>query len=435
MNDLPLLGLGLFLLLLVLLSAFFSGSETALMTLNRYRLGHKAQQGHKGAILARGLLERPDRLIGLILLGNNFVNILASSLATIIALQIGGEGSIAVAALILTLVILIFAEVSPKTLAALHPERLAYPAAFVYTPLLKVLYPLVWCVNWLANGFLHSLGVRLDDEHTSALSREELRTIFSEAGAMIPERSRNMLLAILDLEQATVEDIMIPRHEVDGIDLQHSEEEIINAVRNSAYTRLPLFDGGVDSVVGIIHVRDALRLLLEKGLGKEHLREIARPPYFVPEGTQLYQQLIAFQREKHQIGLVVDEYGDFLGLITLTDLLEEIVGEFASDPADTIGEIHRGENGSLLIDCSISVRELNRALRWKLPTSGPKTLNGLIVEYMETIPEPGTSLKLYGHPLEIMHTAESAVKTVKYATKGTRKASPLRGGEKSRSAP
>jgi len=432
LNDLPLLGLALFLLVLILFSAFFSGSETAIMTLNRYRLGYRAQQGHRGAILARKLLDRPDRFIGLVLLGNNFVNILASSLATIIALRIGGEGSIAAAALVLTLVILIFAEVSPKTLAALHPERIAYPAAYVYTPLLKVLYPIVWSVNWMANGFLHLLGVRLDDEPTSALSREELRTIFSEAGAMIPERSRNMLLAILDLEQATVEDIMIPRHEVDGIDLQHSEEEIINAVKNTAYTRLPLFDGGIDSVVGVIHVRDALRVLLEKGLGKEHLSEIARPPYFVPEGTQLYQQLINFQREKHQIGLVVDEYGDFLGLVTLTDLLEEIVGEFASDPADTIGEVHRGEDGSLLIDCSISVRELNRALRWKLPTTGPKTLNGLIIEYMETIPEPGTSLKLYGHPLEIMHTAESSVKTVKYIGKPTRKSAPLRAGEKAR---
>ncbi len=414
MNTVPLSGLFLFLLFLILLSGFFSGSETALMTLNRYRLKHQAEQGHKGALLARALLERPDRLIGLILLGNNFVNILASSLATLIALRIGGEGAIAAATGILTLVILIFAEVSPKTLAALHPERLAYPAAFLYTPLLKLLYPLVRSVNWITNGLLGMLGVRPEDGGNSALSREELRTLVNEAGAMIPERSRTMLLAILDLENATVEDIMIPRNEVDGIDIRDSEEEIINQVKNAAYTRLPLFDGDIDSVIGIIHIRDTLHALLDKGLGKAHLREISRRPYFVPEGTPLYQQLLNFQREKEPIGLVVDEYGDFMGLITLTDLLEEIVGEFASDPADTIGEIYRGEDGSLLIDCGINVRELNRALRWKLPTSGPKTLNGLIIEHMETIPEPGTSLKLGGHALEIMHTAESAVKTVKY---------------------
>ncbi len=414
MNDLPLAGLFLSLLLLIMLSGFFSGSETALMTLNRYRLKHKAEQGHKGAMLARSLLDRPDRLIGLILLGNNFVNILASSLATVIALRIGGEGAIAAAAGLLTLVILIFSEVSPKTLAAMHPERLAYPASFVYTPLLKILYPIVWAVNWVANGLLRLLGVRLDDDQGNALSREELRTVVSEAGAMIPERSQTMLLAILDLENATVEDIMIPRNEVDGIDIQDSQEEIINAIRNSAYSRVPLFDGGIDSVIGIFHARDALHALLDRGLGKEHLREIAREPYFIPEGTHLYQQLLNFQREKRRVGLVVDEYGDFMGLVTLTDLLEEIVGEFATDPSDTIREIHRGEDGSLLIDCCISIRELNRALRWKLPTGGPKTLNGLILEYMETIPEPGTSLKLHGRALEIMHTADSAVKTVKY---------------------
>jgi len=414
LNDIPLAGLFLSLLLLILLSAFFSGSETALMTLNRYRLEHKAKQGHKGAVLARTLLDRPDRLIGLVLLGNNFVNILASMLATVVALRVGGEGAIAAAAGILTLVILIFAEVAPKTLAAIHPERLAYPASFVYTPLLKLLYPLVWSVNWVANGLLRLLGVRPEGDQENALSREELRTVVSEAGAMIPKRSQGMLLAILDLEKATVEDIMIPRNEVDGIDIRDSEEEIVTALKNAAYTRLPLFDGGIDSVIGMIHVRDAMRALLDKGLGKERLREIGREPYFVPEGTHLYQQLRNFQREKQPVGLVVDEYGDFLGLITLTDLLEEIVGEFASDPADTIGEIHRAEDGSVLIDCGISVRELNRALRWTLPTSGPKTLNGLIIEYMEAIPEPGTSLKLYGHPLEIIHTAESAVKTAKF---------------------
>jgi Mg2+/Co2+ transporter CorB len=413
-NEIPLSALFASLGALLLLSGFFSGSETALMTLNRYRLRHKAESGNRGAIMARRLLDRPDKLIGLILLGNNFVNILASSLATVIALELGGEGAIAIAAGLLTLVILIFSEVTPKTLAALHPELIAYPAAYVYTPLLKILQPVVWSVNIVTNNLLRLLGVRPEAQQGHALSQEELRTVVNEAGAMIPERSRDMLLAILDLENATVEDIMIPRSEVEGIDLQDPEEEIVAAIKRTSYTRLPLFDGGLDNLVGVFHARNALSILMERGMVKEHLREIARAPYFVPEGTRLYQQLINFQRAKRRVALVVDEYGDFQGLITLADLLEEIVGEFTTDPADSYPDIHRAEDGSLMIDCSISIRELNRAMRWDLPTRGPKTLNGLILEYLETIPQPGTSLMLYEHPLEIIQADDTAVKTVKY---------------------
>ena len=419
MNEIPLSGLFLALGALLALSGFFSGSETALMTLNRYRLRHQADQGVRGAVLARRLLERPDKLIGLILLGNNFVNILASSLATIIALRLGGEGAIAIAAGLLTLVILIFSEVTPKTLAALHPERLAYPAAHVYTPLLKLLQPVVWLVNVNANGLLRLLGVHPQAGQGTALSREELRTVVNEAGAMIPERSRDMLLAILDLENATVEEIMVPRNEVEGIDLQDPVDEIIAAIRRANYTLLPLFDGNFDNVIGMIHSRSAMNALLERGLDKGqldkgYLREIARQPYFVPEGTHLYQQLVNFQRARQRVGLVVDEYGDFQGLITLADLLEEIVGEFTTDPTDAYPDIHRADDGSLLIDCTITVRELNRAMRWSLPTTGPKTLNGMIIDYLETIPEPGTSLKLGDYPLEIIQADETAVKTVKY---------------------
>ncbi|MGB5833301.1 MAG: CNNM domain-containing protein, partial [Thiohalocapsa sp.] len=259
MDEIPFAEL-LALIALLVLSGFFSGSETALMTLNRYRLRHKADQGHRGAILARRLLDRPDRLIGLILLGNNFVNILASSLATIIALKLGGEGAIAIAAGLLTLVILIFSEVTPKTLAALHPELIAYPAAYIYTPLLKLLHPIVWSVNVITNNMLRLLGVGPDAKQGHALSQEELRTVVNEAGAMIPERSRDMLLAILDLENATVEDIMIPRNEVEGIDLQDAEEEMLAAIKRTSYTRLPLFDGGLDNVVGIFHTRNVLGL-------------------------------------------------------------------------------------------------------------------------------------------------------------------------------
>jgi Mg2+/Co2+ transporter CorB len=422
MNDLHLLWLGVALVLLIVLSAFFSGSETALMTVNRYRLRHRAGHGHRGAQLALALLERPEKLIGLILLGNNFVNILASSLATVIALDLWGEGAIAIAAGVLTLVVLVFGEVTPKTLAAMHPERIAYPAAYVYTPLLKVLYPVVWVVNQITTALLRLLGIETAGSDGQALTREELRTVVVEAGALIPERSRGMLLGILDLEQARVEDIMVPRHEVEGIDLQDPEDEIVAAIEKSRYTRLPLFDGGIDNVVGIFHARNALRAVLEHGsLDKDLLREISREPYFVPEGTPLYQQLQNFQRERRRVALVVDEYGEFLGLITLVDLLEEVVGEFTTDPSDQIGEIHRAEDGSLLIDCGMGVRDLNRALRWQLPVQGPKTLNGLILDYMETIPEPGTGLKLHGYPLEIMQTADNAVKTVRYVPVGSRR--------------
>ncbi|WP_213377906.1 HlyC/CorC family transporter [Allochromatium tepidum] len=413
MNELSLPGLFIALLVLIALSGFFSGSETALLTMNRYRLKHLADRGHRGARLARRLLERPDRLIGLILLGNNFVNIMASSLATVIALRLGGEAAIGIAAGLLTLIILIFAEVAPKTYATLHPERLAFPAAHVYRHLLTLLYPVVWFVNLFTNGILRLIGIVPEGAPPADLSREELRTVVSEAGAMIPERSRTMLLAILDLENATVEDIMIPRNEVEGIDLQDSEDEILQTIRNTSYTRLPLYDGSIDNVVGVLHARNALHAMLEHGLDKASLREIAREPYFVPEGTPLYQQMLNFQRAKQQVGLVVDEYGDFMGLITMTDLLEEIVGEFTTDPSDSLPEMHRTEDGSLLVDGSISLRDLNRALRWELPTDGPKTLNGLILEYMETIPEPGTSLKLVGHPLEIVQTADNGVRTVK----------------------
>jgi Mg2+/Co2+ transporter CorB len=421
-NELSLPGLFIALVVLIMLSAFFSGSETALLTMNRYRLKHLAERGHTGARIARRLLERPDRLIGLILLGNNFVNIMASSLGTVIALRLGGEAAIGLAAGLLTLVILIFAEVAPKTYATLNPERLAFPAAYVYRPLLKLLYPIVWLVNLFTNGILRLIGIVPEGAPPTDLSREELRTVVSEAGAMIPERSRSMLLAILDLENATVEDIMIPRNEVEGLDLQDSEDEILQAIRNTSYTRLPLYDGSIDNVIGVLHARNALHALLNHGLSKARLRKIAREPYFVPEGTPLYQQMLNFQRVRQQVGLVVDEYGDFMGLITMTDLLEEIVGEFTTDPSDSLSEIHRAEDGSLLVDGAITLRDLNRALRWELPTDGPKTLNGLILEYMETIPEPGTSLKLAEHPLEIIQTADNGVRTVKIVPTPPRKA-------------
>ncbi|MES9857290.1 MAG: HlyC/CorC family transporter [Sedimenticola sp.] len=413
MSELPTSALFGILALLIMLSAFFSGSETALMTLNRYRLRHLTRIGHAGAIRADKLLQRPDRLIGLILLGNNFVNILASSLATIIALRLGGEAAIAIAAGLLTLVILIFAEVAPKTLAALKPERLAFPAAFVYTPLLKLLYPLVWVVNGISNALLRRIGVSPDDADGQTLSQEELRTVVLEAGAMIPKRHQKMLLSILDLENIEVEDIMIPRNEVDGIDLEEPIDEIIRQLQDTPYARLPVFDGGIDHLVGILQVRKAMYALTQERLKKETIREICDTPYFIPEGTPLNRQLLNFQRKKQGLGLVVDEYGDLLGLVTLADLLEEIVGEFTTDPADSVQEVQPQDDGSFLVAGSANLKDLVRSFHWDLPTDGPRTINGLIIEYMETIPEPGTSLLLEGYPVEILQTQDNAVKVVR----------------------
>lgn len=411
MDDIPIEALFGALIFLIILSAFFSGSETGLVSLNRYRLRHLAKTKHRGAARAAKLLERPDRLIGLILLGNNFVNILASSIATILALRLYGESGIAIAAGILTLVILIFSEVTPKTLAVLHPERFAFPATWILSPLLKLLYPLVWLVNIAANGLLRLGGINVNKATSQALSSEELRMVVTEAGAMIPRRHQMMLTNILDLEKVTVDDIMVPRNELIGIDMDDEWDDILKQLTNAQHTRMPVFKGDINNVIGMIHVRNTLQLLTKKETQKEDLERWIRPSYFLPEGTPLNKQLLHFQREKRRSGLVVDEYGDVQGLVTLEDILEEIVGEFTTDPAMHIKEVHRQSDGTFLVDGSASIRELNRVMQWELPTSGPKTFSGLITEHMESIPEPGTSLMLAGYPVEIVQTKDNMVKT------------------------
>jgi Mg2+/Co2+ transporter CorB len=402
------------LVLLILLSGFFSGSETGLVSLNRYRLRHLSKENHRGALRAQRLLERPDRLIGLILLGNNFVNILASSIATIIALRLIGEAGIAVAAGLLTLVILIFAEVAPKTLAVLHPERIAFPATLVLAPLLKILYPVVWLVNVIANGLLRLLGVSPQRYKDERLTSDELRTVVSEAGAMIPRRHQRMLTNILDLERVTVNDIMIPRNEIVGIDLDDDWDDIVKQIINSRHTRLPVYRSDINNVIGLLHVRNTLEMLTKPESSKTDLMPHIRDAYFVPENTALNTQLLQFQRQRRRIGLVVDEYGDVEGLVTLEDILEEIVGEFTSDPSHSIRDIHAQDDGTYLIDGSASIRELNRTMNWNLPTDGPKTFNGLILEQMEEIPEPGTSILIAGYPIEIVQTKDNGVKVARF---------------------
>ena len=389
-DDVPLAALIGLLVTLLALSAFFSGSETALMSLNRYQLRHKAREGHRGAILADRLLERPDRLIGLILLGNNLVNFSAASLVAIIALELGGEPAVALGTLILTLTVLIFSEAAPKTLAALHPERLAFPAAIIYYPLLKILYPFVWLTNVASNGVLYLVGVRGRDAQLHSLTQEELRTLVHEAGSRISNRYRQMLISILD------DDI----------------EEIQGIIENSNHTRLPVYRDSIDKVVGILHLR-RLANLSQRSFDRDTLVELLDEPYFVPEGTPLSTQLVQFQRRRLRIALVVDEYGDIQGIITLEDILEEIVGEFTTDPADEEHDIVREGANSWLVDGTANIRELNRSQNWELPTDGPKTINGLILELLETIPEPRTCVKVSGYPIEIVESDDTRIRMVR----------------------
>lgn len=413
MDDIPLSVLFGLLGVLLFLSAFFSGTETGLMTINRYRLAHRAKLGERGARLAQDLLQRPDRLIGLILLGNNLVNILAASVATVIGLRLYGELGIAIASGTLTLVLLIFAEVTPKTLAALHPERVGIPAAYIYWPLLRITFPFVLLVNLIANSLLRLMGVSPEEAAAHNLSSEELRSVVTEAGAMIPQRHQSMLLSILDLEKATVEDIMVPRNEIVGVDLSESEDRIREQVVSSQHTRLPLYNGSIDDLRGIIHLRNALKLANASQLSGDNLLRLAREPYFIPEGTPLNQQLLNFQNQKRRIGFVVDEYGDIQGLVTLADILEEIVGEFTSDPATRIKNVYMDADGSYLVNGTVTIRSLNRTLNWKLPTTGAKTINGLVLEKLETIPRPGDRLDLRGYSFEITEVRANAVKTAR----------------------
>jgi len=397
---------------MLILSAFFAGSETAMMTLNRYRLRHLVKLKHSGAIKAHKLLKRPDRLLGLILLCNNFVNNFAASIATVIAIKLYAdeESIIAIATGILTIVMLIFSEVTPKTLAAIKPELLAFPAAWIYTPLLKIFYPVVWFVNLFVHLLLRIVGVDVKKNRHDALNKDELKSIITEAESLMPARYQKMLLGILELESATVEDIMTPRNEIVGIDLEASIEDIIKQIKSSPHSQLAVYKRSIDRVVGFLHLRKVLVLVNQDDFDKQSIINLLSKPTFIPENTPVHTQMLRFKSEKIRIGLVVDEYGDVQGLVTLDDLLQEIVGELITDDVTA----RKQSDGSYLVDSTITVRELNRVMQWTLPTEGPKTLNGLIIEFMETIPEPGTSIKLHGHPLEILKRDEHTVKLVKF---------------------
>lgn len=408
--DIPLSILLAALILFLVISGFFAGSETALMSLNRYRLQHLVKQKHAGAIKAHKLLQRPDRLISLILLGNCFANTLASSLATVIAIRLVGEEAIPAAAAMLTLAMLIFSEVTPKTLAAIKPEMIAFPSAWIHILLMRIVYPVVWIVNVCSNLLLRIAGVQIAHGHHHALNKDELRSILVEADRLIPQRYQKMLMGILDLESATVEDVMTPRNEITGIDLEDSIESIIQQIQHSPHTRLPVYKKSIDRVIGFLHLRIVLSQISHKDFDKQKITEHLLKPFFIPASTSLHEQMQSFKAEKLRIGLVVDEYGDVQGLVTLDDLLQEIVGELINEEID----VKKQSDGSYLVDASITVRDLNRVTHWDLPTEGPKTLNGLIIEFMETIPKSGTSLKLYGYVIEILNADSKTIKLVKF---------------------
>jgi len=382
------------LVFLILCSAFFSGSETGMLSLNRYRLRHRAREGHRAARRIIDLLARPDRLLGTILVGNNFVNILVSSIATATAVQLWGEVGIAIATLGVTILLLIFGEIAPKTFAAQRPEAVAYPVSLVLAALQKLLFPIVALLGWISNGMLRLLGVDPTAKRSDSLSSEELRSVVRESGSDLPLNRQSMLLGILDLERVTVDDIMIPRNEVAGIDLEDDLETIIGQLRTTSHTRLPVFRKDINQIEGIIHMRHIARLLSHDQLTRDSLLEACSPPYFVPENTPLSTQLLNFQKQKRRIGIVVDEYGDVMGIVTLEDILEEIVGEFSNQDTLRSPDIHPQDDGTQVIDGAAYLREINRALGWQLPCDGPRTLNGLITEALEHIPEGEICLQL-----------------------------------------
>jgi len=410
---------------LIFLSAYFSGSETGMMSINRYRLRHLVQNNHPGAKRVQYLLDRPDRLIGLILIGNNLVNIGASAIATILCLRWFGDAGILIATLGLTLIILIFSEVTPKTIAALHPERISFPSSFILLPLLKVMYPIVIGMNFITNSFMRLLGVNpKQSQMADALSSDELRTVVNEAGNLIPTSHQEMLVSILDLEKVTVEDVMIPRNEIVGIDISDDWKSIVKQLSNGQHTRVLLYRNEIDDAIGFLHARDVMRLMSKNQFtaDKSILVRAARDAYFIPEGTPLNVQLLKFQRRKERIGLVVDEYGDIQGLVTLEDILEEIVGDFTTSMAPAPSESVTLENdGSFLVDGSANLRELNKEMNWDFPIDGPKTLSGLIIEQFGDIPDARLSLRLGGYPVELIEIGDTMIKQVRVLPKLYRK--------------
>ncbi|MBM6608664.1 MULTISPECIES: HlyC/CorC family transporter [Leclercia] len=403
------------LIIMVVISAYFSGSETGMMTLNRYRLRHRAKQGNRAARRVEKLLRKPDRLISLVLIGNNLVNILASALGTIVGMRLYGNAGVAIATGVLTFVVLVFAEVLPKTVAALYPEKVAYPSSFLLAPLLILMMPLVWLLNMVTRLLMRMVGIKADVTISSALSKDELRTIVNESRSQISRRNQDMLLSVLDLEKISVDDIMVPRNEIVGIDINDDWKAIVRQLTHSPHGRIVLYRDSLDDTISMLRVREAYRLMTEKNeFTKEVMLRAADEIYYIPEGTPLSTQLVKFQRNKKKVGLVVDEYGDIQGLVTVEDILEEIVGDFTTSMSPSLAEEVTPQNdGSVLIDGSASVRELNKAFNWHLPEDEARTINGMILEALEEIPAAGTRVRIGQYDIDILDVQDNMIKQVK----------------------
>lgn len=415
MDGYPLSALSLALVVLLVLSGFFSMSETSMMAANRYRLRHLASQGHRGAQLAMRLIASTDKMLGVILLGNNLVNAAAATLVSVIAIELFGEEEWALAAgtLLVTFLILVFSEITPKIVGAANADRIAVIFAFLLWPLLRLCHPVVWFINLFARGLLKTLRLKPAGGEPAALTTEELRTVVLESGRYLPDARRDILVNLFDLEHITVEDIMTPRGEVESIDLTAPIDEIRDKLATSFHTRLPVFEGEPGNIIGILHLRRLLALALTDELDHAALRENLVTPYYIPAETPAFDQLRFFRENRQRLGLVVDEYGELLGLVTIEDIIEEIVGKFTTSMPGSETVIHWGEDGTALVDGGQSLREINRALGLDLPTDGPKTLNGLILEHLRDIPEIGVGLRIDGITMEVIQTEHRRVKVVK----------------------
>jgi len=413
------------LIVMILVSAYFSGSETGMMTLNRYRLRHRAKNGNRSARRVEKLLRRPDRLISLVLIGNNLVNILASSLATILGMRLYGNAGVAIATGVLTFAVLVFAEVLPKTIAALYPEKVAYPSSLLLGPLQIIMMPLVWLLNTITRLLMRMVGIKSDGSISSALNKDELRTLVYESRSQISRRHQEMLLSVLDLEKVNVDDIMVPRNEIVGININDDWKSIERQVSHSPHGRIVLYRDSLDDAVAMLRVREAWRMMTEKKeFTKENLLRAADEIYYVPEGTPLNMQLVKFQRNKKKVGLVVDEYGDIKGLVTIEDILEEIVGDFTTSMSPSLAEeVMPQSDGSVLIEGSANVREINKAFNWHLPQEEARTINGMLLEELEEIPLPGTRIQIEDYDVDILDVQDNRVKQVRVTPQQPLKAS------------
>ncbi len=409
----------LVLLVLLIVVAFSSGTEVAMLSVNRYRIRHRAQAGSATARVLERLLEKPDDWLGANLVILAGASVFASAIATILAQRTGYPYAVPVTGALLAMVVIVFCELTPKIYAAARPEAVALHAAGIYRVLVLLTRPVLWLTSALAYGLLRLFGVVRSGSATQSLSAEELRTVVSEAAPVIPARHRQMLLSILDLGHVTVNDIMIPRQEISGIDVSESWEDILDQLQQTPHTRLPVYEGELDNLIGLLHMKRVANELVRGALSRERLIEIARSrePYFVPEGTALNVQLGFFQRNRRRFAFVVNEYGDIEGLVTLEDILEEIVGEFTTDPATiTHKDVHAERPGVFIVNASATIRALNRALGWQLPTGGPKTVNGLLLEHLETIPDSGTMVRVGNYEFEVLQIGDNAIRTVRVRT-------------------